>query len=55
VFGNKCDVDCSVSESELRDALGLAYRQTRPMEVFMSSALNRYGYNAGLGWVSAFF
>ncbi len=55
VFGNKCDVDCSVSESELRDALGLAYRQTRPIDVFMCSAINRYGYNSGMGWVSAFF
>ena len=55
VFGNKCDVECSVTESELRDALGLSYRQSRPIGLYMCSALNRYGYNAGMGWVSAFF
>ena len=55
VFGNKCDVPGSVSETELRDAMGLSFRRSRPIDVFMCSARTRYGYRTGMRWVSAFF
>jgi hypothetical protein len=55
VFGNKCDLDESVSERELRDAMGLSLRRPRPIDVFMCSARGRYGYKSGMRWVSHFF
>ncbi len=55
VFGNKCDLDESVSERELRDAMGLSLRRPRPIDVFMCSTRGRYGYKSGMRWVSHFF
>jgi GTP-binding protein SAR1 len=55
VFGNKCDLEESVSERELRDAMGLSLRRPRPIDVFMCSARGRYGYKSGMRWVSHFF
>ena len=55
VFGNKCDLDESVSERAFRDAMGLSLRRSRPIDVFMCSARERYGYKSGMRWVSHFF
>ena len=55
VFGNKCDLEDSVSEREFRDAMGLSFRRSRPIDVFMCSARERYGFKSGMRWVSHFF
>jgi hypothetical protein len=56
VLGNKVDLPTAVSEHELRFAMGLvdttgkegkAVEGVRPLELFMSSILRRFGYGRG--------
>eukprot|EP01088_Endostelium_zonatum_P022065 TRINITY_DN9135_c0_g1_i1.p1 TRINITY_DN9135_c0_g1~~TRINITY_DN9135_c0_g1_i1.p1 ORF type:complete len:221 (+),score=34.98 TRINITY_DN9135_c0_g1_i1:104-766(+) len=64
ILGNKVDLPEAVSESELRQHLGLQYTtqkgnvklepHTRPMEVFMCSAARNAGYAEGFRWVSQY-
>ena len=67
VLGNKIDDHRSVSEDELRHAMGL-YRHTtgktksgsksdlpgRPLELFMCSISKRQGYGDGFRWLSQY-
>mmetsp|Transcript_37640 Transcript_37640/g.62311 ORF Transcript_37640/g.62311 Transcript_37640/m.62311 type:complete len:197 (+) Transcript_37640:82-672(+) len=66
VLGNKIDLGRAASEHELRTALGLevlvtgksAHKQAecragqRPLELFMCSVVQRYGYGEGLRWLA---
>ena len=62
VLGNKIDLPCSVSEEELRSALGLHHltigqhsgpvSDVRPIELFMVSVVNKTGYGDGFTWLS---
>ncbi|XP_049849554.1 uncharacterized protein LOC126319894 [Schistocerca gregaria] len=57
ILGNKIDNLNSVTEEELRRALGLmqTYNQAtyaRPIEVFMCSVVKRIGYKEAFNWLS---
>jgi len=67
VLGNKIDDNRSVSEDELRHAMGLYGETTgkgnlmsksnvpgRPLELFMCSIAKRQGYGEGFRWLSQF-
>ena len=65
IFGNKIDKKESISEDELRDALGLPHHLTfgrgkqgnpgtRPIEIFMCSVRKKVGYQDGFQWMSNF-
>src|SRR3989338_470794 len=66
VLGNKVDIQTAASEAELRGALGLAHTTgkstkpgqlgstMRPIEVFMSSVVNRFGYADGIKWLAQY-
>jgi len=64
ILGNKIDDSKAVSESELREALGLHITTNkgqvaledhiRPIEVFMCSVVKEYGYAEGFRWVSQY-
>ena len=63
VLGNKIDIPQAASEPELRQAMGLT-RTTgknagtldgiRPIEVFMTSIVNRSGYNEAIRFLAAY-
>jgi len=62
VFGNKIDVPQACSEEELRALMGLTrttgkgsspVENIRPIEVFMTSIVQRQGYAAGFKWLSS--
>lgn len=60
VLGNKIDMPRAVSEDQLRVALGLEQTTgnarppagVRPIELFMTSIVNRTGYTEGFTWLS---
>jgi len=67
ILGNKIDMGRTVSELELRAALGLHGEVTgkdvkslrelngrRPLELFMCSVVKRSGYGEGIRWISSF-
>lgn len=64
VLGNKVDKKGAVSEQELREALGLNMVTTgkdgkvtdgvRPIELFMSSVVKKFGYADGFRWLSKY-
>ena len=54
ILGNKIDMKGAVSEEELRDALDLNSifaKETRPIELFMTSVAKKTGYPKALEWV----
>ncbi|KAL7716744.1 GTP-binding protein SAR2 [Entamoeba marina] len=63
VLGNKIDLPGSVSEPELREVMGLTHTTgkgnvpcegIRPIEVFMTSIVNRQGYAEGFRWMAQY-
>ncbi|ELP92397.1 small COPII coat GTPase SAR1, putative [Entamoeba invadens IP1] len=63
IFGNKIDMPGAVSEQQLRDAMGLTHTTgkgnvpcegIRPIEVFMTSIVNKQGYTEGFKWISQY-
>ncbi|BFU23086.1 GTP-binding protein [Entamoeba histolytica] len=63
ILGNKIDIPGAVSEAQLREAMGLTHTTgkgnvtcegIRPIEVFMSSIVNRQGYPEGFKWISQY-
>jgi len=69
VLGNKIDIPKAISEDELRQTIGLIAVKTtgkntspkelelnkiRPIEVFMCSSVNRFGYGDALKWLAQF-
>jgi len=63
ILGNKIDAQGAVSEEELRYHLGLyqttgkgkvSLDDTRPIEIFMCSVVQRQGYGEGFRWVSQY-
>ncbi|KAI9313600.1 small COPII coat GTPase [Dichotomocladium elegans] len=63
ILGNKIDAPGAVSESDLRQQLGLfqttgkgkvPLKDIRPIEVFMCSIVMRQGYGEGFQWLSQY-
>ena len=64
VLGNKIDLPSALSETELRNALGLQITTGknlaqmpeghRPVELFMCSVINRAGFAEGFRWAARF-
>lgn len=66
VLGNKVDLTSAVSEVVLRQALGLQHTTgksmrisegstaIRPIELFMCSVVNRFGFSEGFNWVAEY-
>jgi len=64
ILGNKIDKNDAISEPQLRTLLGLqqttgkgnvnVYKNTRPIEVFMCSLINREGYGEGFTWLAQY-
>ena len=63
ILGNKIDIPTAVSEQQLRDAMGLTTTTgkgnvpcegIRPIEVFMTSIVNKQGYADGFRWLSQY-
>lgn len=64
VLGNKVDAESAISELQLREVFGLhqttgkgkvaLHENTRPVEVFMCSIVERQGYGDGLRWLAQY-
>jgi GTP-binding protein SAR1 len=63
ILGNKVDIPTACSEADLRAHLGLyqttgkgkvALKGVRPIEVFMCSIKEKFGYGDGFRWLSEY-
>jgi len=62
ILGNKIDLPHAASEEELRHALGIdttgkhgkPLDRIRPIEIYMCSVVNKFGYGAGFKWIGQY-